>query len=478
MARRTIAPLLLLAALIAGSLARAADAPTFSAPTRLPGAGPDTEPRLAVGPDGTRWVISSTSSGLAVVYHYDATTGTWARTKTDPIRQTGPTIDVDIAVTRTGRVLATELDLAAVQTRVYYSDDRGDTWNLSPTAGPADQDRQWLAVGPDDLTTGLPRVYLLYHNLVTGEASHNMWVATSIDNGATFLPPVPITLPGTEAWLDLQCADSGGPDGMLVDPVTGRLTVSWGTRSSLIGGCGASVTGSAQFNIVFATRIWAAISPDASPGSWTTSLAVDQSASGRMAQMQGASPATDTDGNVYIVFDRSPHPFPDFTGASVEYTWAPPDLSAWAPPTVIEPDDPNGGPGNTHAHARAGAPGKLDVVWYKGVTSGTKTYWYTTVAQVTDALGTSPMIYEAPPLADFAAYEGTAAANLGHCGTTAASGIEDGLLCDRITDVWGVALDAGCEFLIAWPGAANPSSSTNEGGTWITVQTGGPTVCP
>ena len=54
-------------------------------------------------------------------------------------------------------------------------------------------------------------MYLLFHNLASGNVQHNMFVSTSKDGGATFGPPIPITLPPGEAYRDLQCADSGGP---------------------------------------------------------------------------------------------------------------------------------------------------------------------------------------------------------------------------------------------------------------------------
>src|SRR5439155_601817 len=70
-----------------------------------------------------------------------------------------------------------------------------------------------------------------------GTVTHNMWVMKSTDNGATFGPPVPLTLPGQQAWLDLQCADSGGPSSLAVNKTTGRIYAFWCTRYSASGGC-------------------------------------------------------------------------------------------------------------------------------------------------------------------------------------------------------------------------------------------------
>src|SRR3954465_13536900 len=88
--------------------------PTFTTvrlPTKARGSG--TEPRVAVGRDDRRWVITSDDeqSGTAAVF--SSTDGTtWTRTATDIPGQTAPTIDVDVVVTPGGRVLGSELDTA------------------------------------------------------------------------------------------------------------------------------------------------------------------------------------------------------------------------------------------------------------------------------------------------------------------------------------------------------------------------------
>src|SRR5207253_3163196 len=88
----------------------------------------------------------------------------------------------------------------------------GATWTASSGATLADQDRPWLATGPGN------RVYLLFHNLASGGVEHEMFVSTSTDGGATFAPPVPIAPPGSAAYLDLQCADSGAPSAQTANP--------------------------------------------------------------------------------------------------------------------------------------------------------------------------------------------------------------------------------------------------------------------
>src|SRR5204863_9189824 len=132
------------------------------------------------------------------------------------------------------------------------------------------QDRQYFAAG----RAGTRSAYLAFHNLFSGLAAHNVYVSTSTDGGKTFGAPVPVTLPGDQAYADLQCGD-GYQSGIDVNPRTGRIYVFFITRTGAVaGGCAASPI---EVNIIGATRIWVATSPDGSPGSWSTSLAVDDS---------------------------------------------------------------------------------------------------------------------------------------------------------------------------------------------------------
>ena len=113
--------------------------------------------------------------------------------------------------------------------------------------------------------TGKPTVYLLYHNLGSGTANHNMYVATSTDGGETFgAAGADAPSRAQTAYADLQCADSGGPSSIAVNPTTGRIYVFFTTRAGVVdpglpdfGGCAARP---AEFNIVNATRVWVATS--------------------------------------------------------------------------------------------------------------------------------------------------------------------------------------------------------------------------
>jgi hypothetical protein len=359
----------------------------------------------------------------------------------------------------TGRVVSSELDYAGINFVVSYSDDGGKMWSESQGARTGDTDRQWLARGPNN------HVYLMYHNLVSGAANHNMYVQTSTDGGATFNPPVPITLPGSRAYLDLQCADSGGPSNIFVNQKTGQIYAVWGSRSSATGGCGAQPP---EANVVAATEIWVATSMDGSAGSWTDHLAVDRSAEGHIVGMQLSPGAIDAKGNVYVSYPESPHGFPDYSGAAVRYVWAPGDLSHWSDPVTIRP---MGGAGNVLVHIIAGAPGRLDLAYFHGVKrTDKKPVWFTTVSQVFDGLTGHPQITTVR-VSMIATATGTASELMGACDAPGG-----GFLCDRSADVWGIALTPKCFLTITWPTQDNDSQHPNLG-TFVSTQNRGLPIC-
>jgi hypothetical protein len=474
----------------------------FAPAVQLAGADGDTEPRAAVDPGDRRYVITN-SGGPATVYS-SADGLTWGPGGGVQIAgQTGGTIDTDIAATRTGRLVAVELDDGGINFRTSYSDDHGATWTAvsGPTGqsqpftgtGYADQDRPYLAVGPDDPTTHLPRVYALMHNLASGSGSHNMWVSTSTDNGASFGAFVPVTLPGSQAWNDLQCADSGGPSNLFVDPASGRVFAVWGSRSTnppaqAAGGCGASATGSFEINVVAATRVWVASAPAAGatdPTQWTQTLAVDDNATGQIVGMQLAPGAVDAAGNVYVLYPESPHAYPDYSGAAIKYVRAReadivanpygtsgPAAQVWSAPVTVEQ---SAQPGNLLPHIVAGAAGELDLAYFHGVTEGGAVDWYPVAAQTLDALDATPD-FARTQLSTFPAYaNATASQMMGACGSGAAQGVENGFACTRSTDIWGVAVDNEGNFLVTWPGDGSEFKGSHKG-TFVSMQTGGTTI--
>jgi hypothetical protein len=475
--RRLIAvPALLLAAtaLAATSGSSNASSLTFRA-TKLEGAGGGTEPRVSIAPDHSAYVVTNSANGTAVVYRSADGGTTWPKTAGNPTDQENPTIDTDVVVTPTGRIIASELDLAgtegAINFRNSYSDDRGESWHAITGATLDDTDRQWFAVGPNDPATGKPRVYLLWHNLLSGEASHNMWVQTSTDGGATFGPPVPTTLPGDQAYADLQCADSGGPSGIAVNQKTGQIYVFFGTRTSTVsqaGGCGASVSpGPFEVNVVSATRVWVATSMDGSAGSWKQSLAVDRSATQQVVGMELSPGAVDTAGNVYVTFPESKDKT-DFS-AAVKYVVAPPDLSSWSPAKTVAP---LAGAGNILPHVIAGDPGRLTFAYFEGELRGSdKPQWYSMAAQTLNGLSASPT-FTRTQLSPVPTYSGSAASLMAQCGSGPAAGVENGFTCSRSADVYGIAMDQRGYTWITWPTVSSAGDGA-DAGTYVAAQTGG-----
>ena len=461
------------ALVVGGGQAQAPEAPVWGHVLSLAGSSGSSESRNTVTPDGRLWVNTNATDGTSVVYGSADGGAAWKRTASDPSNQTAATTDVDIVSTHTGRLVSTELDDGGINFRTSYSDDGGTTWTTSTGTEYADTDRPWLAVGPDDATTHQPRVYLLFHDLLSGTVQHNMFVATSTDGGATFGAPVPITLPPQQAYLDLQCADSGGPSNITVNPRTGQIYAIFGTRSSPAGGCGASVTGSFEINVVAATRVWVATSMDGSLGSWTQSLAVDDNATGQIVGMQLAPGALDTAGNLYVAYPESPNAYPDYDGAAIRVTHAPADLSAWSKPVTVAA---GGGAGNVLPHIIAGDPGRYDVAYWHGVDrpgNGNGPAWYETSTFVTDGLSAAPdMVVQR--LSDVVVQAGTASLLMGACGSGPAQGVENGFACGRSADVWGIAEDAHGYVNLSWPAQSPEKGAVNT--TFVAVQTGGPSL--
>lgn len=429
--------------------------------TKLAGSSGGSEPRVAVAPDGS-FAVTTTAAGKQVVHRSVDDGVTWPRTAGLPT-QGSATIDVEVVATRTGRLVTSELEGAgsALAIRTSYSDDGGATWTAGSSIGsPADTDRPWLAVGPDDPSTHLPRVYLTWHNLSSGLAVHEILVATSTDGGATFGLPVPVTLPGDQSFLDLQCGD-GYPSSLSVDPLTGRVYVAFGTRTSVAGGCGAEPV---QFNIVTPTRLWVATSADGSAGSWRPVLAYDRSATPGATLPGIFSPLTlDDAGNAYLVFTESSGP--DLVG-TVRYVWSPPGGLAWSPARTVSA--PVGGA--VLPHVAAGAAGRVAVSWMGSDRVAADAPWTLRVAVTPDARVAEPEFSEAPVSAT-TLLKGTAAGLVGQCTSgNPASGIRNGLLCGRAPDNFGTAVTADGRVLLTYP----MQSGLPGTGTYVAVQDGGP----
>ena len=448
---------------------------TFTPAEKLAGSAGGTEPRAAVQANDHRYVITNAESGGAANLYVSADRGRTWTIPGDPFPgQTSATIDVDVTTMTGGRLLATELDSAGLTFPSAVSDDEGRTWKESSGSNElADQDRQWVATGPIDPETGKHRVYMVWHNLLSGSGVHNVFVATSTDGGETFGPPVPVTVPGDQAFSDLQCA-AGYPSSMSVDQKTGQIYVFFISRASGVaaaelGGCGASVVGPFEVNIIHATRVWVATSMDGSAGSWTQSLAVDRTATGNIVAMQFAPGTLDNQGNPWVVFTESPNPYPDYSGAALKVVRSDPSMAKWSEPVTMVPA---GGAGAILPHIAVGDPGKVSVAYYKGEGSGEETAWRLHLATTHDALSARPQVSD-QQLADVVNYKGTASSLMGACSDPGPTqGIQNGLTCSRAPDNFGLAMDADCRLTITWPAEVDDAA-----GTWVTTQTGGPGLC-
>src|SRR3954469_20871545 len=367
--------------LIAAASAQALDPPTFHTvkiADKVGGGYPWTEPRIAVGPDGKYWAVTNTEDDNATAYVFSSADkgNTFKKAEAPIAGQTVPSPDVDIVVLPTGRIIASELHDAGINFPTSFSDDGGKTWTASQGATQlADQDRQWFAHGPKDPSTGEYPVYLLYHNLASGQAQHNMFVSTSTDSGATFGPPIPITLPGEDAYSDLQCADSGGPSTIFVNQKNGTIYAEYTTRAAPtpagvdLGGCATAAAGQPfEFNIVAGTRVWLAQSTDGGL-TWTNSLAVDDAATGQIVSMQIAYAGLDTAGNIYVAYPESPlgKQYPNYEGAGVKYKMARPakdgNLTWPKDGKTLAAADPNA-PGHVLVHVAIGDPGQLMAAYW------------------------------------------------------------------------------------------------------------------
>lgn len=440
---------------IAGQVPAATPRLTTTAPVRLAGSSGSSEPRIAVDPrTDRRYAVANAQDGSAVVYS-SRDGRAFARVKGDIPGQISPTIDLDVLVTPSGRLIANELD-SDFSFPTGYSDDGGATWKAS-SGIPNDLDRQWLAAGPKG------QVYLVWHNFVSGlTPAHEVMVQTSTDGGATFGAPVPVAPPGSAAAVDLGCGDSTGPSGIAVDQRTGRLYVAFATRTSAVGGgCGKAADPSegVGFNVVPSNHVWVATSPDGSLGSWTDSLAVDTAAERRFVALQYAGISVDAASNVWLSYTESVRP-DDYT-SEVRLRSAPAGGTAWRKPVVV----PGTQGGSLFALVAAGDAGRVAVSW---LALGADASWYPRLAVSTDALGRTPH-WAQTALSQEPTHRGSPASMSAACGTGPTSGLQQGLVCGRYLDNFGIAVDRAGRAMVVWP-------SQLQRATFVATQTAGPDV--
>jgi hypothetical protein len=277
-------------------------------------------------------------------------------------------------------------------------------------------------------------------------------------------------MPGEQAYLDLQCADSGAPSALVVGK-DGRIYAVYGTRTSAVGGCGASATGTPEANVVGETRVWVATSPDGSVGSWVNHLAADAGDKTVSASFEPA--AVDRSGEVYVAYAETANVYPDFSGAAIKYVHAGPDAAKWSTPQVVAP----GGPvGHYDPSIVAGDAGELALAYYEGVPRpGKDPAWFVRAARVSGAKSSSPSVAESP-VSDIPAYAQSPNAMGGSCSSGPLAGLQNGFLCNRASDDWGLALDSRCLLTVAFPTVANDAPGADPG-TFVSTQTTGSRAC-
>jgi hypothetical protein len=308
---------------------------------------------------------------------------------------------------------------------------------------------------------------------------------------------VPITTPGSDAWSDLQCADSGGPSNITVNPKTGRIYAFFTTRAADVqgpagpsvdaGGCGASaLQPPLEFNIVNGTRVWVSTSPDGTPGSWQNTIAVDDSKTLQVVSQQLAYGALDNTGGVYVAYPESPKPYPDLTGSAVKLVWQDPDASgnldktAWSKPVTLVPAT-EGFNGADLVHLAVGDPGKIAVGYFKAQGGGPNNVpepvWKPHVLQSLDVRSVDPHVTDIDVSGGVNAYKWSASKMMGICAAAGpAQGVQNGLTCSRSTDVWGIAMDKECRVSIVWPTGRGGSGGALAG-TYVSTQKSGPVLC-
>lgn len=455
MTRLRVGLLLIATALVGAATSSPAAAPKLSATVvHLTGSGGSSEPRIAVDPrTDARYAIANATDGSAVVW--SSKDGKAFNQVAGQIPgQVSATIDLDVVVTRTGRIIANELD-SDFSFPTGYSDDHGETWTASKGI-PFDLDRQWLAAGPKG------EVYLVWHNFASGlSPAHEVMVQTSTDGGATFGVPVPVALPGSAAAIDLSCGDSTGPSGIAVDQKTGRLYVAFATRTSAVGGgCGkaADPNEGVGFNVVPSNHLWVASSPDGSAGSWTDTLAVDTAAARKFIALQYSGISVDAGSNVWLSYTQSLKA-DDYT-SQIRLRSAPAGGTAWRTPVIV----PGTQVGSLFAHVAAGDSGKVAVSWFQ-VQDG---QWYPWLGVSTNALSAHPS-WTTTPLSSSPTHRGTPAAMSAACGSGPTSGLQQGLACGRYLDNFGMAVDRAGRAMVVFPSAIDK-------GSYVATQTAGPDV--
>ena len=236
--------------------------------------------------------------------------------------QESATIDVDIVAMTwadAAAILASELDDGGLNFPTGYSDDGGKTWTESRGSTElADQDRQWFAVGPPrtadrDTAAGLPA---LPQPRRRGRPAQH--VGRDVDRRRRDVRPAGADRAAGQRRLPRTCSartpaarrHHGQPEDRPHLRRSSRRARQRARRGVDAGGCGASVFGPLEFNIVNGTRVWVATRPTARRARGRTRSPSTTPTTGQVVSMQLAYGALDNEGNVYVAYPESPQALP------------------------------------------------------------------------------------------------------------------------------------------------------------------------
>ena len=200
----------------------------FSTPVHVDLADPTAEPSIAVGPDGTEYIVAPDGPGVrtpsqlggsgyggSLIWRSTDHGHTWASLGSYDVPTGGE--DADIAVAPDGTLYASGLSTVACST-VSRSTDRGATWTPMPVAGcgrePLINDRQWNA------TFGNSIVYTSIGDALESQID---LVRSIVDN--------PVVVPSTTMQLS-RTPDYQWPGTVNVDQRTGTVYTVWNTQGA------------------------------------------------------------------------------------------------------------------------------------------------------------------------------------------------------------------------------------------------------
>ena len=206
-------------------------------------------------------------------------------------------------------------------------------------------------------------------------------------------------------------------------------------------------------------RVGVASSPDGSLGSWTSSLAYD--AAPRTISASFESAGVDKAGNVFVAFAETAHGYPSFGQASIRYVWSRSGGTAWSAPVTVTAGAPIGTYDPTLVTTGIG---RLAIAYFLGKPATPQPSWTLRLATVKGATSAHPVVTHTV-IDDRIAYRDSADSMGGSCsGSGPLAGLQNGFVCNRANDDFGLALDKHCRLVVVYPMVATKA------GTWVATQ--------